>query len=188
MATITLTLSAKTDKETLQHEIMMEFWHGRKIHQRAKSNIFIQPEYWSDDQQSIIIPQWRLMTDERKKLIEELTEKSNKLNELTNHVQTSFQDTDKNNVEKDWLKNIVNEYNFPKEEEQSQEEEPKESFFDVYQNYIDTHKFSDHRRRQNRVIWRTLTHIERVSQRHFIKNIKIYGKEGSLAPLLSLIS
>ena len=28
----------------------------------------------------------------------------------------------------------------------------------------------------------TLTHIERVSQRHFIKNIKIYGKEGSLAP------
>lgn len=160
MATITLTLSAKTDKETLQHEIMLEFWHGRKIHQRAKSNIFIQPEYWNEDGQSITIPQWRLMTDERKRLIEELTEKSNKLNELTNHIQTSFQDTDKNNVEKDWLKNIVNDFNFPKEEEQSQEEEPKESFFDVYQNYIDTHKFSDHRRRQNRVIWRTLKRFE----------------------------
>lgn len=159
MATIYLRLSTKSDKATSQHEILIRFKHGA-FAQRAKTNIFIQPEYWNEDGQSITIPQWRLMTDERKRLIEELTEKSNKLNELTNHIQTSFQDTDKNNVGKDWLKNTINDYNFPKEEEQNQQEEPQESFFDVYQNYIDTHKFSDHRRRQNRVIWRTLKRFE----------------------------
>lgn len=159
MATIYLRLSTKSDKATSQHEILIRFKHGA-FAQRAKTNIFIQPEYWNEDGQSITIPQWRLMTDERKRLIEELTEKSNKLNELTNHIQTSFQETDKNNVGKDWLKNTINDYNFPKEEEQNQQEEPQESFFDVYENYIDTHKFSDHRRRQNRVIWRTLKRFE----------------------------
>ena len=39
-------------------------------------------------------------------------------------------------------------------------EQSQHSFFDVYEHYIDTHKFSDHRRKQNRVIWRTLKRYE----------------------------
>ena len=159
MATIYLSLSAKTDKATNQHEILIRFKHGA-FAQRAKSNIFIQPEYWNNEKQSIIIPNWRLLTDERKKLIEELQEKTNRLNDIAEFVQSSFQNQDKNNVAKDWLKNVIHDFNFPKVEIVEEQTEPKESFFDVYANYIDTHKFSDHRRRQNRVIWRTFKRFE----------------------------
>ena len=48
MATIYLSLSAKTDKATNQHEILIRFKHGA-FAQRAKSNIFIQPEYWNNE-------------------------------------------------------------------------------------------------------------------------------------------
>lgn len=161
MATITLRLSKKTDVATKQHEILIRFRHG-KIDQYSSTNVFISPDYWDCKSQSIIIPKWRLLTDERKSLIDDLQEKTNRLNGVIEFVQTSFQNQDKNNVEKDWLKNTVHDYNFQKEDEVEEEEqtEPTESFFDVYKEYIDTHKFSDHRRRQSRVIWRTFKRFE----------------------------
>ena len=72
MATITLTLSKKSDKVNHQNEILMEFWHGRNIHQRAKTNIFVHKEYWNEETQRIVIPKWRVLNDERKLLTREL--------------------------------------------------------------------------------------------------------------------
>ena len=157
MATITLRLSAKTNKENSQHEILMRFRHG-KIDQYTKTNIFVSPDYWNNENQTIEIPNWRLLTEERKQLKADLQSKSDRLNEMVSLVQQSFQSVDKSNVAKDWLRSIVDGYNFPKAEEQEQEAE--QSFFDVFQHYIDTHKFSDHRKRQNMVIWRTLRRYE----------------------------
>ena len=159
MATITLSLSRKSDKATQQHEVLIEFWHGRSIHQRAKSNVFVHPDHWNNDTQSIKIPNARLLTDEKKQLINELQKKSDRLNEITSLVQTSFQTLDKSNVAKDWLKSLINGFNFP-HAAANDEAQPQFSFFDEFNRYIDTHKFSDHRRRQNRVIWRTLKRFE----------------------------
>ena len=159
MATITLSLSRKSDKATQQHEVLIEFWHGRSIHQRAKSNVFVHPDHWNNDTQSIKIPNARLLTDEKKQLINELQKKCDRLNEIISLVQTSFQTIDKSNVAKDWLKSLINGFNFPTATA-TDEEQPQHSFFDEFNTYIDTHKFSDHRRRQNRVIWRTLKRFE----------------------------
>ena len=156
MATITLRLSAKTDKQTNQHEILMRFRHG-KVDQYAKTNVFVHPDHWSDDTKSIKIPNARLLTDEKKQLINELHKKIDRLNEITSLVQSSFQAIDKSNVAKDWLKSLIDGFNFPTA---TDGEQPQHSFFDVYEHYIDTHKFSDHRRKQNRVIWRTLKRYE----------------------------
>lgn len=156
MATITLRLSAKTDKQTNQHEILMRFRHG-KVDQYAKTNVFVHPDHWSDDTKSIKIPNARLLTDEKKQLINELHKKIDRLNEITSLVQSSFQAIDKSNVAKDWLKSLIDGFNFPTA---TDGEQPQHSFFDVYEHYIDTHKFSDHRRKQNRVIWRTFKRYE----------------------------
>lgn len=156
MATITLRLSAKTDKQTNQHEILMRFRHG-KVDQYAKTNVFVHPDHWSNDTKSIKIPNARLLTDEKKQLINELQQKCDRLNDITSLVQSSFQTIDKSNVAKDWLKSLIDGFNFPTA---TNGEQPQHSFFDVYEHYIDTHKFSDHRRKQNRVIWRTLKRYE----------------------------
>ncbi len=158
MATIVLSLSAKTDKATSQHEVLIRFFHGR-INQRAKTNVFVHPDYWSGKDQSIEIPNWRLLTDERKQLQTELQQKSDRLNQIVSLVQSSFQALNKSDVAKDWLKSLIDGFNFP-EATATDEAQPQHSFFDEFNTYIDTHKFSDHRRRQNRVIWRTLKRFE----------------------------
>ena len=66
MATISLRLSEKSDKETSQKAILIRFRHG-KIDQYANTNIYVSSEYWSDRQQTIIVPNWRVLSAEKKK-------------------------------------------------------------------------------------------------------------------------
>ena len=61
MATIILSLSTKSDKVTSQREVMIRFFHGKHINQRAKTNVFVHPDYWDDAAQSITIPKWRML-------------------------------------------------------------------------------------------------------------------------------
>jgi integrase len=111
MATIYLTLSQKTDGNP-QREIRIRFKHS-KIDQQAKTNIFIPAEYWNSEAQQIIIPNFRLMNNERKELKNYLTDRNEKLNALVSTVQTIFNEADKDSITPDWLKIIVDKYNFP---------------------------------------------------------------------------
>lgn len=157
MATVNLTLSRKFNKVTNQHEVLIEFWHGRSIHQRAKTNVFVHPDYWDDKKQTIETPNWRLLTDEKKQIKDELQTKTDRLNQIVSLVQTSFQALNKTDVAKDWLKSLIDEFNKPTDTAEAQ---PQHSFFDKFDHYITTHKFSEHRRRQCRVVWRTLKRFE----------------------------
>ena len=154
MATIILSLSTKSDKVTSQHEVMIRFFHGKHINKRAKTNVFVHPDYWDDAAQSIVIPKWRMLNEERKRLTNELQTKSNRLDAIKSLVLSSFQALNKNDVPKDWLKSLINGFNFPKAAKSSQQK--RNTIYDDFEKYIDTHKFSDHRRRQNYVILRTL--------------------------------
>jgi hypothetical protein len=74
MATIYLSLSTKVDV-TKRQEVLIRFSHGR-INQRGKTNIFIPADYtdengkrktiWDNESQQIIIPNFRLMNDEKR--------------------------------------------------------------------------------------------------------------------------
>ena len=140
----------------------MRFKHG-DIAQRAKTNVFVEEEYWSDKEQSIIIPKWRVLTDEKKLLKDELTDKTKRLNEIKELVEKSFNNTDKIVVKDNikWLTNLIHDYNFPPEPDQEQEEIVEQpSFFDVFTKYIDERDFSLQRKRHMKVVWRTLKRFE----------------------------
>lgn len=155
MATITFRLSAKSDKATSKHEVLIRFRHG-SIDQYTKTNIFVNSEYWSDKKQTLSIPNIRLLTDEKKRLLAELHEQKEKLDAISALVQTSFQSIDKSAITKDWLKNLISDYNYPK----SHTEEISDSFFAAYDSYINMRQFSDHTRKHYRVVWRTLKRFE----------------------------
>jgi integrase len=111
MARIYLTLSAKSDT-ILRKEVRLRFKHGR-IDQQAKTNIFIPTEHWDETAQQIVIPNFRLMNDEKKELKQYLTGQSEKLNALTTTIQTVFNEADKDSITQDWLKITIDKYNFP---------------------------------------------------------------------------
>lgn len=159
MATIILSLSAKTDKITLQHEVLIRFFHGR-INQRAKTNIFVNLDYWDDIHQTIIIPKWRTMTEERTRIKTELQKKLDQISQVTRLIHTAFQESGagKRVIAKNWLKSLINDFNFPKRE--NAEKERRQSFFDVFSSYICERDFSLQRKKHFWVVWRTLKRYE----------------------------
>ena len=159
MATITLTLSKKSDKVNHQNEILMEFWHGRNIHQRAKTNIFVHKEYWNEETQRIVIPKWRVLNDERKLLTRELRSISECLANLTSLVQTSSQSLDKRNAPKNWLNDLIHDFHFPKVEEQQKPEKEK-SFFDWFELFLTTKNYPHGSTKSFRVLERALGRYE----------------------------
>ena len=134
MATIYLALSAKVDALKKQ-EILIRFAHGR-INQRAKTNIFIPAEYWDDEAQEIIIPNFRVKNNEKKELVDYLSEQSKKLGDLVSIVQTSFNNGDKNNIAPDWLKSIIDRFHFPEKYEPKTETPEVISLFQFIDDFI----------------------------------------------------
>lgn len=157
MATIKFRLSAKTDKSTSKHEVLITFYHG-KIYQRAKTNVFVNESYWDTENPDspVLIPRFRLMNKEQKQLIAELTAVDNSLKELQNYVQQSFIDAGagKQPVAADWLKSIIDAFNGITAEQPAAEQ--GKTFFDIFDEFVEGKKISEHRKRTYRVIGRML--------------------------------
>jgi integrase len=136
MATVYFSLSAKVDVSK-QQEILIRFAHGR-INQRAKTNIFVPAEYWDTEAQQIIIPNFRLMNDEKKELKTYLTTQNEKLNTLTTIVQAAFNDADKNDLSADWLKLTIDKYNFPEKYSPKEIEPEIKTLFQFIDKFIQT--------------------------------------------------
>lgn len=166
MATIYLRLSTKSDKATSQHEVLMRFKHGA-FAQRAKTNVFVKPDYWNDVTQSVEIPKWRSLTKEKKQLITELQQKSDKLNKMISFVQYSFQALDKSNVADDWLKSIIKEFNKPTvADEVQQPQQPKKSFFDYFELFLESKKYPKGTVKAFRVLERALGRYQGFKREH----------------------
>ena len=158
MATITLRMSAKTDKSTSKHEILMRFRHGA-IDQYAKTNIFVNDEYWNGDSDTpISIPRFRLMNDEQKRLIAELTDASKRIEDVKKYVQQSFIDSGagKMPIPSDWLKSALDTFNGIR----NTQPEKERTFFDILDEYIENKDISAHRKRTFKVIGRVLKRYE----------------------------
>ena len=170
MATLSLSLSAKADKVTGKSEILIRFVVGSRINQRGKSNIFIEASHWNANDERIVIPKFRLMTDEQKQLVSDLKAADTQLANLTQHIMHSFQaaGSGKVGLAKDWLKSTINEFNnFPsataEEENEAEDETETEhlpSFFEAFETYVNGKKFSENRRRHYQVLGRILKRYE----------------------------
>ena len=92
---------------------------------RAKTNVFVQSEFWDASTQSIRIKEHKkksILTDEEKQLKAGLREKSKRLNEIKDHVSLSVDNADKAAIkkDKDWLKNLIHDYLFPPQPEEDE--------------------------------------------------------------------
>jgi len=155
MATIYLTLSAKTDTNP-QKEIRVRFKHGI-IDQQAKTNIFIPAEHWNNESKQIIVPNFRVITAEKKELVKYLTEQSEKLNELVSIIQTSFNEADKKSITPDWLKTVIDKHNFPNRTELAP---MVQTFFESFDEFLQKRPLSEIRKKNFRVIVRALQRYE----------------------------
>ncbi|OAV75391.1 Site-specific recombinase XerD [Bacteroidales bacterium Barb7] len=170
MATIYLSLSAKADTNP-QKEIRIRFKHG-SIDQQAKTNIFLPAEYWDREAQRIMIPNFRLMNDEKKQLKIHLAAQNEKLNALVAVVQTAFNDADRSCIFSDWLKLVIDQYNFPeKYEPQIEEEEKAKTLFQFVEHFI-----REATGRKDKNTGRPLTHNNIQQYKATEKHLKDFAK------------
>ncbi|KAA6314863.1 hypothetical protein EZS27_034592 [termite gut metagenome] len=160
MATIYLSLSAKVDTSP-QKEIRLRFKHGR-VDQQAKTNIFIPVEYWDREAQQIIIPNFRLMNDEKKQLKIHLSIQNEKINKLTATIQMAFNNADKDNFPSDWLKLTIDKYNFPEKYalKEGTATPTSQTFFETFDEFLQKRKLSDVREKNFMVLKRALQRYE----------------------------
>ena len=182
MATIYLSLSTKVDTVNRQ-EILIRFSHGR-INQRAKTNIFIPAEYtdesgkkksiWDNEAQRINIPNFRIMTPEKKGLIKYLADQSEKLSLLVSTIQTQFNEHDKSNIAAEWLKDCIDKYYQRGKYAQIEETtEAKQSIFDAFDEFLQKRKLSDVREKNFMVLKRALQRYELFVSANEKKDFKL---------------
>ena len=139
MATIYLSLSKKTDTNRFK-EIRIRFKHG-KIDQQSKTNIFVLPDYWDNENQQITVPNFRIATPEKKELKQYLADQSERLNTLTATILTLFNGADKSDISSEWLKVTVDKFNFPEKYIIKETTSAKSSFFVVFDEYLSKKDF-----------------------------------------------
>ena len=169
MATFFLALSKKSDTNS-QKEIRLRFKHG-KFDQQSKTNIFIQPEFWDFTKSEIIIPNFRLMTKEQKELKAELTSKINRLGELTEFILSAFTEADKTSMSNDWLKLIIDKFNFPEKYQPAEAIPETTTLFQFISKFIETAP-----ERKDKQTGRFLTYNNIQQYKATEKHLKIFAK------------
>ena len=165
MANIVYKLSAKEDKITGKREIHVRFYHG-KFDVRAKTNLYVQPEYWDAEKQTVKIPNTRSNTPEKQQLIMQLSSLKANLEALSKDIREAFiaDGGGKRVLSVDWLTDFIINRTFGPETTTAQEEEEKEEeknnpqkeFFDTFEHFVSIQKISISRVRHYNVIIRAL--------------------------------
>ncbi len=150
MAKITMTLSAKVDKQTKKAEILFRFVGSSTIILRAKSGIFIYTRMWNAKKNELKTATFG----------EEERELQKRLVDLCSAIKDSFVATDKEQVNKEWLNTTIDKFHHPEKYEPKEEEIQKQTFFEVFDKFLIVRKLSDVRERNFRVLYRTLQRYE----------------------------
>ena len=159
MATLSFSLSKKTDKATGRNEVLARFVVGSRINQRAKSNIFVPAEYWDGKAQALAVPRYRLMNAEQKRLVETLNEINTRLQGLRAAVMDAFiqAGAGKKPLPADWLTSTIDRHNFP---ERYKEEKEIRYLAEAFTDYLNGNKISTQRDKNTRVVLRSLLRFE----------------------------
>ena len=165
MAKIVYKLSTREKGISAKKEIHVRFYHG-KFDVRAKTNLYVQPEYWDADKQTVKIPNTRSNTPEKQQLIIQLSTLKADLEALANDILEAFiaDGGGKKDLPSDWLSKFIDNRNFGPDTAPAQEEEtpieekrdPQKEFFDTFEHFVSIQKISISRVRHYNVIIRAL--------------------------------
>ncbi|WP_147638608.1 site-specific integrase [Alistipes sp.] len=150
MAKITTTLSPKVDRITEKSPLLFRFVGGRDYIFRVKSGLYVKPSRWNAEKEEAIEP--RLDTPEKK----EIVRLNKQLTNLKGIIIEAFTLADKSTVDKAWLERIIDEFHFP----QKYRGKKNESFFEVFDEFLEKRKLSDVRKKNFKVIRRALERYE----------------------------
>lgn len=166
MANIVYKLSTKEDKITGKREIHVRFYHG-KFDVRAKTNLYVQPEYWDAAKQTVKIPNTRSNTPEKQQLIMKLSALKADLESLSNDIREAYiaDGGGKRDLPTEWLSDFIASRILAQErivaqmeEEETVEEkdDSQKEFFDTFEHFVSIQKISISRIRHYNVIIRAL--------------------------------
>lgn len=159
MANISFSLSTKRDKTNDKQELLIRFWHGKNINQRAKSRIMINSKYWDSDKQTIKIPRVRILSSEQAEEIKRLNESGRVISELKSFILESFLTATHSGatIYKDWLRNtICLFYNIPTVED--------DGFFALWDRFAASRQVSKQRQAMYAVTKAMLRRYEAVKR------------------------
>jgi len=170
MAKIELRLSSKVNKDNGKTEILVRFFNGKQFNLRAKTEVYINPrffEYYINTKatkalgvtipdkvttatQAEALKEGYILRDSGEIVIKQRIEtpevkyhkdQARKIDDIKKAIFNAYENADKDVIEGDWLKVIVNRFNHP-EKYNIKEETPKESFFDLAAEFLEKKQYS----------------------------------------------
>lgn len=151
MARIIKSLSSKVDKATGKVEIRFRFIGGFRCECRAGSGIFIDPKQWNKAKGEL----------KSATFVREQVDLKRKIDELTITIIDTFSNSTREEVDGSWLKTIIDKFHHPEKYIIVEEEAPKQSFFEVFDEFLMLYKIQDISKRNYMVIYRALKRYER---------------------------
>ncbi len=144
----------------------------------ANSNIFVHPEDWNEDAQSIMRYETkRIITEE----IKDARQQADNLAKLLSHINAAWEAADKNIITKDWLADVVDKYNFPEKYAPKEEQEEVKDIYDLFKDYLADKKFSIDFEKGNMVMLRSVVRYEMfvraTDNKEFVFDINTIDKD-----------
>ncbi|MDR0332362.1 MAG: site-specific integrase [Dysgonamonadaceae bacterium] len=154
----------KTENSAGESEISLRLYISRDVRIRVGSNIWIDRKRWGK-KNDINIP--LIQGDEREMLLE----KRAKLKALTDYLENFINTSDdKSATSRDLIEKEIKKFYKPKRKNVAPKEE---SFFDVMEKYLSSHKLSEFRQKNFKVIVRCLRRFELFKRKEDHKGFKL---------------
>ena len=153
MSKFSYNLSSLTDQNG-ESQIMIRVYVSRELRFRIKSGIRVESKRWGKKNE-INIP----LVDSPER--EDLLEKRAKLKALSDYLEDAILNmTSRDSITKEWLEKRVDLFHKPVRKKKEKETTPQETFFTVFDEFLNTHKLSEVRRKNLRVLYRSLQRYE----------------------------
>lgn len=155
----------KTTNNAGESEISMRLYISRDIRIRVSSGIWVDHKRWGKKNE-INIP--IILGEERQKLLEKRGKLKSLIDFLENSINTA---DDKSIINKEFIEKEIKKFHKP--EKKILPTSPTETIFDVMEKYLNVHKLSESRKKNFRVIIRSLRRFELFKGRESKKNFKL---------------
>ena len=159
MATVTLTISPKLNKETGKAEVLLRYRNTRKVALRAHTHTFILPKYFINGQ---ILIKNRVITPE----VRDALEAKAQVDRIVTHITEKGNDKPIDEFNQDWAQDTIDRLLFP--ENYAKPDSDELCFLDKTQDFLKHKKVSAERVHTYNAVFRIIHRFELYTGKHII--------------------
>ncbi|MDD4258195.1 MAG: hypothetical protein PHG38_10245, partial [Bacteroidales bacterium] len=157
MSQVSKILATKINPLSGKSEILLRLRHGRGITLRAKTHLFVSPNYFvrqrnGRDAPGEIVVKSRVTSPE----VIQAKEVRNKIEEMCRLFEERIYEEKPENITQDWLQKQVDMYIYGDKDPNKVEAVKPKSFFDHFDDFLAISQFSESRRKHFLVLYRAL--------------------------------